>query len=317
MIDEIQNIINFLKKQKNKKIFLITGENSFIKSGASFYLRSVLKETNLKIYLKKSFVPEINELKKIITFINNFNPELILAIGGGTVIDYAKVASCTNLSEITFKKIFLSKVKHKKKFKLIVIPTTAGSGAEVTSNAVIFIKNCKFSFENSNLLPDNFFLVPSLILKLNKKIKASSGFDAISQDIESLISIKSNKASVKFAKQSLKLSLENYLNFVKFPSKNNSFQMSLSANLSGKAINISKTTAPHAVSYPFTSYFKISHGHAVSLTLEKFLLFNFKNINYSKANFNLKERYNILFKITKTNSISELVFFFKAIKKTS
>ena len=51
--------------------------------------------------------------------------------------------------------------------------------------------------------------------------------------------------------------------------------MCLAANLSGKAISISKTIAPHAVSYPFTSYYGISHGHAVSLTLEKFLKFNF------------------------------------------
>ena len=91
--------------------------------------------------------------------------------------------------------------------------------------------------------------------------------------------------------------------------------MCLSANLSGKAINISKTTAPHAVSYPFTSYFKISHGHAVSLTLEKFLMFNYNNINYSKANFNLKDRYKTLFKITKTNSIIELILFLKKLKR--
>ena len=53
--------------------------------------------------------------------------------------------------------------------------------------------------------------------------------------------------------------------------------MCFAANLAGKAINISRTTAPHAVSYPFTSLYNISHGHAVSLTLEKFLKFNFIN----------------------------------------
>ena len=164
-------------------------------------------------------------------------------------------------------------------------------------------------------MPDNFFLIPSLILKSNKKLKASSGFDAISQAIESLISIKSNQKSVNFAQQSLKLSLKNYLDFVKRPNKTNTFKMCMSANLSGKAINISKTTAPHAVSYPFTSYFKVSHGHAVSLTLNRFLLFNYHNINYSKSNFDLKKRYEIIFSLTKTNSINELDLFLKKLKK--
>ena len=71
--------------------------------------------------------------------------------------------------------------------------------------------------------------------------------------------------------------------------------MSLAANLSGKAINISRTTAPHAVSYPFTAHFGISHGHAVSLTIEKFLKFNYDKINYSNSNFDLNKRYENIF----------------------
>ena len=64
-----------------------------------------------------------------------------------------------------------------------MVPTTAGSGAEVTSNAVIYINKQKFSFESFKLLPDHFILIPSLVYKLKKNIKASSGFDAISQSM--------------------------------------------------------------------------------------------------------------------------------------
>ena len=78
------------------------------------------------------------------------------------------------------------------------------------------------------------------------------------------------------------------------------------SNLAGKAISISKTTAPHAVSYPFTSIFNISHGHAVSLTLSKFLLFNYNNIRSSNCNFNLTDRFKIIFDLTKTNNINDL-----------
>ena len=150
-------------------------------------------------------------------FANKFQPDLILAVGGGAVIDYSKIVSCTEYSEISFKKIILGKVNYNKKFELCVIPTTAGSGAEVTSNSVIYIEKQKFSFESPLLLPDHFILVPSLVFKLKKEIKASSGFDAISQGIESIISLKSNQESINFAKKSLQLSLKNYLNFLKIP----------------------------------------------------------------------------------------------------
>ena len=91
--------------------------------------------------------------------------------------------------------------------------------------------------------------------------------------------------------------------------------MCLAANFSGKAISISKTTAPHALSYPFTSHFGLDHGHAVSLTFNDFLKFNFKKIQYANCNFNLKERYKILFNLTNTSNIEELDLFINNIKK--
>tara|TARA_B100000989_G_scaffold296557_1_gene280060 strand:+ start:125 stop:547 length:423 start_codon:yes stop_codon:yes gene_type:complete len=93
--------------------------------------------------------------------------------------------------------------------------------------------------------------------------------------------------------------------------------MSLGSMYSGKAINISKTTAPHAVSYPFTSIYGLSHGHAVSLTLEKFIKFNFENARYSNTIFNLKDRYRILFKSFKVKNISELIKKINYFKKNS
>jgi alcohol dehydrogenase class IV len=313
--DEVVKLHKYLKIKKYKKILIITGKNSYFKSGANIILKSIIKDKNVKYYFKENFFPEIKELKKIIKLTNKVKPDLILAIGGGTVIDYSKVVSCTDYDQISFKKIFLGKVSHKKKFELCVIPTTAGSGAEVTSNSVIYINKKKFSFESLKLLPDHYILLPQLIFKLNQKIKASSGFDTIAQAIESILSLKSNKKSIDFAVRSLNLSMTNYLNFLKKPNSINTLKMCLAANLSGKAINISKTIAPHAVSYPFTSYFGISHGHAVSLTLNKFLLFNYNNMNYSKSGLNLRKRYKILFSATKTRSITQLDLLLKDIKK--
>ena len=163
----------------------------------------------------------------------------------------------------------LNKFNKKKLYPLIAVPTTAGSGSESTPNAVIYIDKKKYTVENQCTIPNKFCLFPEFTLSNTREIKSSSGFDAIAQSLESLMSVNSNFKSIKFASNSLKISLKNYLNFLNRPNLQYAKKMSEAANLSGKAIAISKTTAPHALSYPFTAYFNFSHGHAVSLTIEK------------------------------------------------
>ena len=212
-------------------------------------------------------------------------------------------------------KVANASYKAKKFSKLLCIPTTAGSGAEVTTNAVIYINNIKYSVEGPELRPDFHFLIPELVIGSSIAIKASAGFDAIAQALESLISKKSNEESVKFSTKSLNISIKNYLKYLNSPNYENTAAMCLAANLSGEAISISKTTAPHAVSYPFTAIYNISHGHAVSLTLTKFLRYNYENIQFADCNFDLKKRYQIIFDVTKTNNIDDLNNFLSKIKK--
>ena len=102
------------------------------------------------------------------------------------------------------------------------------------------------------------------------------------------MSRKSNEQSVEYALKSLKISKNTFISFINNPNIKNATEMSIASNLAGSAINISKTTAPHASSYPFTSLFNISHGHAVSLFFEKFFKFNYENMDKAETSFNLK-----------------------------
>ena len=294
----------FFKIEKFNKIFVICGEKSFNQSGAKKLLEELINDNQTKYFYKKFTYPDLSELKEIIKSLREFSPDLIIAIGGGSVLDYAKIANSLTMNDDLENEIKNSNYKLTKNFsKLLAIPTTAGSGAEVTSNAVIYINKIKFSVEGDKLKPDYFFLLPKLVIGASNKIKSSAGFDAIAQSLESLISRKSNDQSINFAKQSLKISFKYFLEHLHKPNFENTSAMCLAANLSGKAISISKTTAPHAVSYPFTSIYNISHGHAVSLTLNKFLKFNYKHIKESKSNFNLLDRYKIMFDLSKTKDI--------------
>ena len=296
----------FLKNKRFKKIFILCGKKSYVSSGAKKILSLCLKNKIIKHFFKCSPYPEISELKKIIFSLRKFSPDLIVAVGGGSVLDYAKMANVIENTENLVKQIINSSYLIKKKFtQLVAIPTTAGSGAETTSSAVIYIDKIKYSLESGIIKPD-FFLIPKLVINASKKIKSSSGFDSIAQAVESLISKKSNYQSIKFAKKSLNISLKYYLDYLRKPNFENTSAMHIAANLAGKAINISKTTAPHAVSYPFTSLYNISHGHAVSLTLEKFLKFNFINYKKASCNFDLNLRYKSIFNIFGVKNIIEL-----------
>jgi len=316
MISSIDDIENFIKNKSFKNIFILCGNKSFKTSGAYEFINKIVLNKNSKIFYKYSNIPTLEELIEITKSIKSFKPDLILAVGGGAVIDYAKIANIIDVRPDLAELIVTYSYPIKKKYtKLAVIPTTAGSGAEVTSNAVIYVNGIKHSFESELLIPDNFFLIPEFLISAPNKIKASAGFDAIAQALESLISKKSNAQSIEYASKSLRVSLNSYISFLKVPNLINATEMSIAANLAGKAINISKTTAPHAASYPFTSLFNISHGHAVGLFFEKFFKFNYDNLEKSEVSFDLKKRFDLIFSLLNVSNINNFNLKILSIKK--
>ena len=317
MISSSEDILKYINDKSFKKIFVLCGKKSFVNSGAENLLKNISNK-EIKLFYKKSEIPILEELIEIIKDIKIFKPHLFLAIGGGAVIDYAKIANVVDirpdLAELIVNYIYPFKKKYT---KLAVIPTTAGSGAEVTSNAVIYVDGIKHSFESELLMPDHFFLIPEFLISAPNKIKASSGFDAIAQALESLVSRKSNDKSVEYASKSLRVSVNSFISFINEPNMKNATEMSIASNLAGKAISISKTTAPHAASYPFTSLFNISHGHAVSLFFEKFFKFNYENIDKSETSFDLKKRFDLIFNLFDVQDINGFNSKISLIKKSA
>ena len=294
---------SFIKNKKIKNIFIITGKKSFNFSG--FKKLAIYKNFKflIKVFYKKNKIPEINELKFLIKKINIINPDLIIALGGGCVIDYAKLANGLHDIKNLKKKIQSRTLKVlSKKTKLLAIPTTAGSGAEVTKFSVIYIDKIKYSVDHSLLKPDFYSLIPKLVINSSKIVRSSSGFDAIAQAVESIFSKRANIQSLKYSAKSLRFSIKSFLGFVNNPNLHNATQMLRAANFSGKAINIARTNAPHALSYLFTSKFKIPHGIAVSIFFIEII-----NLYYSIANKinnkNLIKKFNLFFRIIKQSNV--------------
>jgi len=273
--DSIKNLKNILKQEDPNKIFLVTGKKSYEKSGAKNSILKYLKNYDFIHFDNFSSIPLLDDVKKGILTFKNKKCDLVIAIGGGSVIDFAKL---TNILASQDKNIidYATNVAdiEKDSKPLVAIPTTSGSGSEATHFAVVYVKQKKFSVASQHILPKYSIVDPEFTKSLPPKITAISGIDALCQATESYWSVNSTPLSRSISKQSIKLILDNLLMNVKNPIEKTRLSMAKASNLAGKAINLTKTTAPHAISYPLTYFFRIPHGQAVGLTLGKFFIFN-------------------------------------------
>lgn len=273
--ESIKQLGSVLNELLSKRIFLVTGKASYSSSGAEKHLSEILGDYEIVRFFNFSSNPKIEDVEKGIELFCQLNPDAVIAIGGGSVIDTAKLVnffSSNNLNPAVFFKT--KKVNIRKPKPIIAIPTTAGAGSEATHFAVLYIDKKKFSVDNEFILPDVAIVDPCLTMSLPKYVTAVTGMDALSQAIESYWSINSNDESKKFARGAIKLIMDNLVIAVNEATSSARLAMAKAAHLAGKAINITRTTAPHAISYPLTAYFGISHGHAVALTLPAILEYN-------------------------------------------
>ncbi len=276
----IKNLEGILKKNSFRNIFLITGRKSFENTKITEVIHNALKGFKFLRFNDFTPNPKLNDIKKGLNLFKNESYDAIVAVGGGSVIDMAKSISIFSTNEGNPEDFVLKKKKIMNKgTPLIRIPTTSGSGSEATHFAVVYIAKTKYSLAYPELMqPEYVILDPQFTYELPKTITAYSGMDALTQAIESYWNIYSTNESKQFSRKAIELVMENLLNAVKNPDKESRLNMALAANFAGKAINITKTTACHAISYPITSYFNVPHGHAVALSLPPMIVYN-SNVN--------------------------------------
>jgi alcohol dehydrogenase class IV len=259
-----------------RNLFLVTGKNSYKNSGAEKILSELLKEHTVTLFNDVSGNPVIEDIIKGMDIFLESECDAVIAVGGGSVIDTAKSINVLSNQDAYPRSVVKGEVIISKKGKpLIAIPTTSGAGSEATHFAVVYMDKEKYSLAHEFILPDYSIVDPALTFDLPSKITATSGIDAFSQAVESFWNVNADDESKKYSKEAVTLILGNLKTAVNDPTEESRINMSVAAHLAGKAINITKTTAPHAVSYAMTSYFGIPHGQAVCVTLAEFLEYNF------------------------------------------
>jgi alcohol dehydrogenase class IV len=270
-------------KRLGNKALVVLGRSAMRKSGALDHLTYLLRENNLEyiIYENIPSDPTVEIVDKGANLAKKGKCNLIIALGGGSVLDTGKAISAmvTNEGSVADYQEIEGKGRkfQYKTIPFIAIPTTSGTGSEATNNAVI--TNTELSLKKSIrdpwLIPEVALVDPELTLFLPPYITAICGGDALTQCIESYLGKKSQEISDALALHAIGLIGKSLVKAVKKGKDLKARKdMAMAALLSGLCLSNSGLGAVHALSHPLGVYYKIPHGLSCTVLLPYVMEFN-------------------------------------------
>ncbi len=228
--------------------------------------------------------PTISYLNHIISNLSK-NFDCVIAIGGGSVLDSAKViiaSLATNIKSVEQLIKLKDKIDINNSIYSLFIPTTHGTGSEVTMWATVWdnINKKKYSVSHPELYPKNAIIDPALCQTLPFKDSISTTLDSLSHSFESLWNNNSEPKSTDAAKESICIIIDN-IDSIVGDVRSLKFKKELlkSSCLAGQAMSSTKTAAAHSMSYPLTIYHEIPHGIAASFFLNEFIDLTYQKIS--------------------------------------
>lgn len=265
-------------KPYGAKAFIVTGKNSSKANGSYNDIVEALDREKIKHYLYDRIEanPSVESVREASAIAKEQNADFIIGIGGGSPLDAAKAIAILAVNSIDNEELFSGTYKNKP-LPVIAVPTTAGTGSEVTPYSILTyneIKNKK-SIGSDSIFPVLAFLDPSYTETLNYTITVNTAIDALSHSVEGYLSKRSTSVIEPFALESIKIlgaELKLLVN-KKNPSPESREALLYASMLAGIVIAHTGTTIVHAMGYPLTYYKNIDHGRANGLLLYEYLKF--------------------------------------------
>lgn len=276
--NSLSNIGDILSSEAVKKLAIFT-DKGIQGAGLLELPLSEVKKTGVDYVILNDLPPEptYEQAQKLVDQCREYGADFILAVGGGSVMDTAKLSSMLMTDEYTIKDLLDDPKMARKFIRTLTIPTTAGTGAEATPNAIVAVpeKELKVGIVNNAMISDYVILDAVMIKKLPRKIAAATGIDALAHCIECFTSNKANPFSNLFALEGLDLILNNIIPACDDPDAMQAkLNMQLGSFYGGIAITASGTTAVHALSYPLGGKYHIAHGVSNAILLVPVMKFN-------------------------------------------
>ena len=227
------------------------------------------------VYDESKPEPKLEDLDEIVELVRGQSFKAVVGIGGGSILDAAKIASMAATNPGSIKQYIGANLVKKRGLPLILIPTTAGSGSEATQAAVLTLDDVKVSVWDSNLFADVSLVDPLLTLSMPKKLTANTAIDALSHAIEALMSLDSNPLTDAIALEAVKL-IGKYLRLAYANGQNLEarYNLSLAALMGGIVISNAGLCAGHGIAYTYATEYDLPHGASCALSLPYIMAFN-------------------------------------------
>ncbi|MBA1392331.1 iron-containing alcohol dehydrogenase [Lactobacillus sp. XV13L] len=260
----LDNLGTFLKTMKNTNVLLFT-DQGLLNAGLVQPLEDYFKEKRVQYQIESEIKPEPSyvQVDELFKKVSKFDFDTIVAIGGGSVMDAAKLISLLLHTELSVKDLIDDPTRAQKHCATVFIPTTAGTGSEATINAIVGIpeKQVKFGIVSDAMLPDLVLLDVNNVKNLPKGILASSAIDALSHCVECYTAKNATVMSDGVSLLGAKLIFKNIIEAYQDPEDIAAREaLQLGAFYGGVAITASGTNIVHALSYPLGGKFHIAHG---------------------------------------------------------
>lgn len=273
-LGEIKNIVN----NKVKKAVVFT-DQVIRETGLLDISLSLLAEAGVETIVLDGLPaePTCDQAQAIVDEFKKTEADFIVAVGGGSVMDVAKLASVLATETYNVRDLLHSPELAKKYVKTLMIPTTAGTGAEATPNSIVSVpeRQMKVGIVNEAMIPDYVILDAVMIEKLPHDIAAATGADALAHAIECFTSKKANPFSDLFALKAIDLIFHHIEKACNTPIDMEAKNAMLTASFyAGVAITSSGTTGVHALSYPLGGTYHIPHGLSNAILLTPVMKFN-------------------------------------------
>ena len=259
-------IDGWIKDYSIEKILLVGGGSVKRQVAFKAYLDQLVKKGIGVVYFS-DFQPNplYDSVEKGVKLFREERCNAIMAVGGGSALDVAKcIKLFSNMAGNGANGDFLKQEIVQNQIPFLAMPTTAGTGSEATRYAVIYYNGSKQSVTHESSIPDTVLMDSSVLKTLPLYQKKATMMDAFCHALESFWSVNSTEESKVFSKKAIEMVLA-YMGGYLANTEEGNTGMLLAANVAGKAINITQTTAGHAMCYKITSLFGVSHGHAAIL----------------------------------------------------
>ena len=277
-IDSLQAIKEFAAEYDVKTALIITDQGVW-QTGLVDKPRKLLEEAGVKVEIIHNTPPEpsTEHVNQVHEAAKKLECQAIIGIGGGSSMDVAKITAIMLNNPQPLKELLSGAKIEKRGVPTLMIPTTAGTGAEATQNAIFLVpeEESKVGIVSSKMVPDWAILDPLLTLGLPPAITASTGMDALCHAIECYISKKANPLSDTYALRAISL-ISRSIRTAYRDGKNVDARhdMLLAALFGGMCIASSSTTAVHALAYPLGGKYHIPHGLSNAVLLPYIMEFN-------------------------------------------